>query len=375
MLAAAADITDRFGKLDGYTDNDGNSASFDGNSNDAPDPEANQVVSLLSSTSDTRGTPVPATGPVLPCAAGPVLGNDEAARIPSQDVMTKEAVVFPLAFVAPGLARAENPPRIVKTVLRGPHAPQGVPTEVLLPAGWTPGQPALLMVFLHDGWGNERSFRKHGLAAVAIGMMQDGTIPRVIIASPRHRGTFIADSPRAAMESLVADDLVPALESAFPGAGGSPERRSVWGILMGGYGALKMALRHPGVYGRVAALAPWVQLLSWESYERNRTWWWSRLLEPVFGRTREESRFEINDLASIAAATDPAQVPPLFIRTGSRDRREKGADDLIAILRQRGIAVDAASIPEAEHRWSDWRRAMPALLTFLTRLGTGESTR
>ena len=54
MLAAAADITDRFGKLDGYTDNDGNSASFDGNSNDAPDPEANQVVSLLSSTSDTR---------------------------------------------------------------------------------------------------------------------------------------------------------------------------------------------------------------------------------------------------------------------------------------------------------------------------------
>jgi len=208
-----------------------------------------------------------------------------------------------------------------------------------------------------------------------MGMMQGGVLPSVIIASPCHRGTFIVDGPRAAMESFVAEDLVPALEREFPGAGGSLERRSVWGISMGGYGALKMALRHPGVYGRVAALAPWVQPLSWDSYERDRTWWWSRLLEPVFGRTREESRFEINDLASIAAATGPAQVPPLFIRTGSRDRWEKGADDLIAILRQRGIAVDAASIPDAKHRWSDWRRAAPAVLTFLTRSGSRGATR
>jgi S-formylglutathione hydrolase FrmB len=140
---------------------------------------------------------------------------------------------------------------------------------------------------------------------------------------------------------------------------------------MGGYGALKMALRHPGVFGRVAALAPWVQPMSWDSYERRRTWLWRHLLEPVFGRTREESRFEANDLASIAAAADPARVPPLLVRTGSLDRWEKGADDLIAILQRRGIAVDAASIAGAKHRWSDWRSATPAVLAFLTRSGAG----
>ena len=281
--------------------------------------------------------------------------------------MARGVVALALAFAAPGLARAGSSPRIVKTVLRGPHAPQGVATEVVLPPGWQPGQSALVMVFLHDGWGSERSFRRHGLAAVAMSLMQGGTIPPVIIASPRHRGTFIVDSPRGEMESFVAEDLVPALEREFPGAGGSRDRRSVWGISMGGYGALKMALRHPESYGRVAALALWVQPLAWDSYERNRTLWSRWVLEPVFGRSREESRFEANDIVLIAAAADPATVPPIYVRTGSRDRWEKGAQELVALLRGRGIAVDAASIPGAKHDWSDWRAATPAVLEFLTR--------
>jgi len=280
-------------------------------------------------------------------------------------------LLFGLAISVPALASGEGGTRFVRVMLRGPHAPHGVATEVLLPPGWQPGRPALLMVFLHDGWGSERSFRRHGVAAVATGMMLGGALPSVIVASPRHRGTFIVDSPRGQMESFVAADLVPALEREFPGAGGSPDTRSIWGISMGGYGALKIALRHPGIFGRVGALAPWVQPLGWESYERNRTWWSRRLLEPVFGRTREESRFEANDIFRIAAEADPAQVRPLIIRTGARDRWEPSALELVSLLRERGIEVDAASIPAAKHRWSDWRRAAPALLEFLTRPASG----
>jgi S-formylglutathione hydrolase FrmB len=198
-------------------------------------------------------------------------------------------------------------------------------------------------------------------------LMQGGRIPPVIIASPRHRGTLIVDSPRGQMESFVAQDLVPALEREFPGAGGSRDRRSVWGISMGGYGALKMALRHPDVFGRVGALAPWVQPLSWNSYERNRTLWSRWLLEPVFGHSREESRFEPNDLFVIAGGATPERVPPIYLRTGSRDTWEKGAQELVALLRRRGIAVDAASIPGAKHDWADWRAATPAVLEVLTR--------
>ena len=200
-----------------------------------------------------------------------------------------------------------------------------------------------------------------------MGMMQGGAIPPVIIASRRHKGTFIVDGPRGRMESFVAEDLVPALEREFPGVGGSPGRRSIWGISLGGYGALKMALRHPGVYGRVAALAPWVQPLSWDGYEKNRSILSRWLLEPVFGSTREESRFEGNDLLRIARDADPGSVPPIYVRTGSLDRWESGAQELVAVLRERGIALDYASIAGAKHDWADWRRATPAVLEFLTR--------
>ncbi len=276
-------------------------------------------------------------------------------------------VVLVLAAVAPAAGGAGTPPRVVEITVRGPHAPGGVPTEVVLPPQWRPGQPALLMVFLHDGWGTQRSFRKHGLAAIATGLMRAGAIPPVVIASPRHRGTFLVDGPRAAMESFVADDLVATLEREFPGAGGSRGRRSVWGISLGGYGALKMALRHPEVFGRAAALAPWVQPLDWDDYARHRTWWSRRLLEPVFGATREESRFEANDLYRIAAAADPAAVPPIYVRTGSRDKWEPGAAKLVAELRGRGIAVDDASIAGARHRWRDWRAAAPGVFEFLAK--------
>jgi hypothetical protein len=98
--------------------------------------------------------------------------------------MAKGIAALALAFAALGLARAETGSRIVKIVVAGPHAPEGVATEVVLPPGWQPRQPALLMVFLHDGWGSEKSFRKHDLAAVALGMMQGSAIRPVVIARP-----------------------------------------------------------------------------------------------------------------------------------------------------------------------------------------------
>ena len=269
--------------------------------------------------------------------------------------------------------------RTESVAIPGPGMPAPVETEVLLPPGWSPGAPARLMVFLHDGFGSQRSLRRRGLAEIAASMIERGELPATIIASPRIRGTFASDSPRGAMETFLAEHLVPALERRYPGAGGAVERRSAWGISLGGYAALKLALRHPGVFGRVAALAPWVQPLSWEQYEANRGLLGRWLLEPVFGSSREESRFEANDLYRIAESADPASVPPLYVRTGSEDRWERGALELVRRLLERGIAVDAASIAGAEHDWADWREATPGLLRFLsgdaTRSGGGDTVR
>jgi S-formylglutathione hydrolase len=60
-------------------------------------------------------------------------------------------------------------------------------------------------------------------------------------------------APHFRMESYVTQDLIAAVEGAFPADGA---RRGVFGHSMGGHGALTLALRHPDLYRSVSAFAP-----------------------------------------------------------------------------------------------------------------------
>jgi S-formylglutathione hydrolase len=60
-------------------------------------------------------------------------------------------------------------------------------------------------------------------------------------------------APHFRMETYVAQDLIAAVEGAFPAAAG---RRGIFGHSMGGHGALTLGLRHPDLYRSVSAFAP-----------------------------------------------------------------------------------------------------------------------
>jgi S-formylglutathione hydrolase len=55
------------------------------------------------------------------------------------------------------------------------------------------------------------------------------------------------------MESYLMDELVPALSAHLPI---DPQRLGILGHSMGGHGALTLALRHPGVFRSLSAMAP-----------------------------------------------------------------------------------------------------------------------
>lgn len=55
------------------------------------------------------------------------------------------------------------------------------------------------------------------------------------------------------METFVVDELPALVEASFPVA---TDRRGIFGHSMGGHGALSLALRHPGRYQSVSAIAP-----------------------------------------------------------------------------------------------------------------------
>jgi len=60
-------------------------------------------------------------------------------------------------------------------------------------------------------------------------------------------------APHWRMESYVTQELPELLAAHFPWQG---ERVGLFGHSMGGHGALTLALRHPGMFGSVSALAP-----------------------------------------------------------------------------------------------------------------------
>ena len=81
-----------------------------------------------------------------------------------------------LAISACGLARADGLPRIVRAVLRGPHAPGGVPTEVLLPPAESGLRSAYRKVRARGAW-------DFALAGVALALLvKDGQVQRARVA-------------------------------------------------------------------------------------------------------------------------------------------------------------------------------------------------
>ncbi len=57
------------------------------------------------------------------------------------------------------------------------------------------------------------------------------------------------------LKSRIAEDLVQFIDGKYKTMA-SPEGRIVIGHCQGGYGAMKIAMKKPGVFGRVGALTP-----------------------------------------------------------------------------------------------------------------------
>ena len=89
-------------------------------------------------------------------------------------------------------------------------------------------------------------------------MFDEGSLPRCLIAcaSTATRGGHYIDWPDGGKwETLVAEEFPAYLESEYRA---DLSRVALFGASMGGYGALKIAFRHPERYRGVAALAPTV---------------------------------------------------------------------------------------------------------------------
>ena len=143
--------------------------------------------------------------------------------------------------------------------------------SVYLPPGATPERPVPALVYLAGLTCNEETFptkagAQRRAAELGLALVAPDTSPRgANVPGETDSWDFgvgagfyldATEAPWAAnwrMESYLIDELLPLLASALPI---DVSRLGLFGHSMGGHGALTLALRHPGVFRSLSALAP-----------------------------------------------------------------------------------------------------------------------
>jgi len=238
---------------------------------------------------------------------------------------------------------------------------QGRVLVVLPPSyGLDPTRRYPVLYFLHDAWGDERSLETHGVAAEIRRRMADGRLREFLLVAPGARGSWFSDSydGKNLWEKFLSAELPRQVEAryrAIPAA----SARGITGISMGGYGAVKLALKHPELYGAVSALSGALIPFGWEDIKRySFVARWT--LKSVFGRSEHENSLAENDVWEILRASRFETSPfPLYLRGGTEDVYGLGrvAAQFAAFSREHGVAASAILEPGG-HDWDYWRRAI-----------------
>lgn len=177
-----------------------------------------------------------------------------------------------------------------------------------------------------------------------------------MIVMPDGERSFYCDTPAGAFESLVAKELVARIDALFP-TRRDPGARAVGGLSMGGYGALKLALKHPDVFGVGASHSGAVAFGEEEAEGR-----WNSL-EPLLGAA---FRDPASNVFKLAAASDPSRRPALSVDCGVDDFLIESNRAFHAHLKRLGYAHHYAEHPGA-HTWGYWNDRLPEALAFAAR--------
>jgi len=137
------------------------------------------------------------------------------------------------------------------SVWEGRIVPSPRPSIVYLPPGYTRSQRYPVVYLLHgmpgDPYGFVGALR---LAGQADQLAASGARPFIAVAPPggsdaRYRGEWAG-----AWEDHVVRTVVPWVDRHLPTIA-SPRGRTIGGLSAGGFGALDIALRHPGLFGTI----------------------------------------------------------------------------------------------------------------------------
>jgi putative tributyrin esterase len=237
-----------------------------------------------------------------------------------------------------------------------------MPYRVVMPASIPAGVKFPVVYLLHGGSGNFRDwtnysdvarFAERGLILV----MPDGD---------ESYYTNSADHPERRYEDYIIKDLIADVEARFPVAS-DRAHRAIAGLSMGGFGAIKLSLKHPELFSFSAGLSSAIDVPT-RPFSIRRVGQW-RHHRSIFGPPGAAVR-RANDPFELAKSADPAQVPYFYLTCGDAEGLLPSNRSFAHLLEERHFAYEF-HVVHGGHNWNQWNaRLGDCFDSLLKHLGT-----
>lgn len=229
--------------------------------------------------------------------------------------------------------------------------------RVVLPATVPSGEKLQVVYLLHGGGGGFRDWTNDSDVA-------HFAKARLLFVMPEGASSYYTNSveyPQDRYEDYIVTDLIADVEQRFSVAPGR-SNRAIIGVSMGGYGAVKLALRHPDLFvfagGLSSALDVPRRAFSIKRLQQSRHY------ISIFGPAGSQPRRD-NDPFLLARKVDPDAMPYFFLTCGEQEGLLSTNREFATLLAQRHFRFEFHTV-RGEHDWNQWNAWLPDLFQSLS---------
>ncbi len=228
---------------------------------------------------------------------------------------------------------------------------------VYLPPSYatSPAKKYPVLYFLHGLFEDETRWSSRGQTDQIMNrMIAEGKIGEFIVAIPYGGTSFYTNTRDGSekWEDAIVTEFIPMIESNYR-VNATRTTRGISGTSMGGYGALKIAMKHPDMFGSASAhSAVLLQDLSAAKVSAGRLARFQALFNKIYGIDQDLTYWEANNPMTLAKDTKKLNGLKLYFDCGTEDDYgfDMGARQLDEMLTKAGYAHESHLYP-GRHGW------------------------
>ena len=266
---------------------------------------------------------------------------------------------IPAQFDAEQAGATATGTRLLEETVQSAALGRAMKYRVLLPSDYAISQRRYPVLYLLHGLGGDY---KDWTTRTNVAEYSR-TLPLIIVLPDGENSwyTNAANTPADRFEAYILTDL-PADVAGKYRTINSRHGRTIAGLSMGGYGALKMALKRPGAFAVAASFsgafsatrhAEMVKLIRTEDERLRR----------IFGDDQSEVRRD-NDVYALAAAARPGGAPYIYIDCGIADALLSSNQEVVSAIHKSGLAYEYHEVAGG-HTWEYWDKRIQEFLPLL----------